>query len=84
MCHNNNHCQAQNEGVSFRGRDEGRNCGNYVGIMAPAPSEGLMSLLKSTIEDSFQELLKKKKKKKHLCLYEKANGVSHFHCCELN
>lgn len=24
MCHNNNHCQPENEGVSFREGDEGR------------------------------------------------------------
>lgn len=54
-----------------------------IGIMAPAPSEGLMSWLKSTIEDSFQELLKKKKKSICACM-RRLMGWAYFHCCELN
>lgn len=70
MYHNNNHCQTQNEGVSFRERGWRHNSDNYAVVMESVPSESLMSLLKSTIENWF---LGKKKVKNAVCSQQQAN-----------
>lgn len=46
-----------------------QNCGNYAAVMESVPSESLMSLLKSTIENWFPG-----KKKEQLCLQKRASG----------
>lgn len=70
MYHNNNHCQTQNEGVSFRERGWRHNSDNYAVVMESVPSESLMSLLKSTIENWF---LGKKKVKNAVCSQQQAS-----------
>lgn len=58
-----------------------QNCGNYAGVMESVPSESLMSLLKSTIENW---LLGKKKKKVVVFAGEGQWRWACLHCCALN